>query len=92
VLARSGKREAAVEILQQLLDKAKNKYVSPYDFAVIYAGLNDNDRAMEWLNKAFEEHAGFLVYVYLDPRLKTLRSDARFQHLLRRMGFVNQRA
>jgi non-specific serine/threonine protein kinase len=92
VLARSGNVEAAGEILQQQMEDAKKKYVSPYDFAVIYAGLNDNDRAMEWLNKAFEEHAGFLVYVYLDPRLKTLRSDARFQQLLRRMGFVNQRA
>ena len=92
VLARSGNPQAAGEILNQLLDNAKKKYVSAYDVAVIYAGLNDNDRAMEWLNRAFEEHAGFLVYVYLDPRLKSLRPDARFQHLLRRMGFVNQRA
>jgi hypothetical protein len=59
---------------------------------VIYTGFGENDRAMEWLNKAFDEHSGFLVYVYLDPRLKSLHRDARFQDLLRRMGFVNQRA
>jgi hypothetical protein len=47
---------------------------------------------MEWLNRAFEEHSGFLVYVYLDPRLKSLHRDPRFQNLLRRMGFVNQKA
>ena len=92
VLARSGNRQAAGEILHDMLEDAKKKYVSAYNIGVVYAGMNDNDRAMEWLNKAFEEHAGFLVYVYLDPRLKTLRSDARFQHLLHRMGFVNQRA
>jgi eukaryotic-like serine/threonine-protein kinase len=91
-LARSGKREAAGDILKQLQDDATKKYVSAYDIGVIHAGLNENDRALEWLNKAFEEYAGFMPFVYLDPRLKTLRSDARFQQLLRRMGFVNQRA
>ena len=89
-LALSGRREAAQDILDQMFQKAKTKYVSPYDIAVIYTGLGQNDRAMEWLNKAFDEHSGFLVYVYLDPRLKLLHRDTRFQDLLRRMGFVNQ--
>jgi len=91
-LALAGRREAAQDILSQMLDKAKKRYVSPYDFAVIHTGLGERDKAMEWLNKAFDEHSGFLVYVYLDPRLKTLHPDARFQGLLRRMGFVNQKA
>jgi non-specific serine/threonine protein kinase len=91
-LALSGRREAAQDILGQMLEDSKKKYISPYNFAVIHTGLGDADRAMEWLNKAFEEHSGFLVYVYLDPRLKPLHGDLRFQDLLRRMGFVNQRA
>ena len=79
-------------MLAQLMEKSTKKYVSAYDIAVIHTGLGDNDRALEWLNKAYEEHSGFIVYVYLDPRLKSLRTDARVQALLGRMGFTNQTA
>ncbi len=89
-LAQSGKRSAAEEVLAQLLEASKTKYVSAYDIAVIYMGLGETGRALEWLNKAYEEHSGFLVYVYLDPRFRPLRSDPRFQDLLRRMGFSKQ--
>jgi hypothetical protein len=44
------------------------------------------------LDQAFEDHAGFMPYVSLDPRLKSLRREARFQDLLHRMGLPNQRA
>ena len=91
-LARSGKEQAARDVLGQLLEESKKKYVSAYDIAVIYTGLGEIGHALEWLNKAFDEHSGFMVYVYLDPRLKTLRSDRRFQELLQRMGFENHRA
>jgi Tfp pilus assembly protein PilF len=91
-LARSGKKQAAEDLLGQLLEDSKKKYVSAYDFAVVYTGLGDNDRGLGWLNKAFDEHSGFMVYVYLDPRLKSLRPDARFQDLLRRMGFADRKA
>jgi serine/threonine-protein kinase len=91
-LALAGRREAAQDILGQVVSDSKKKYVSPYDFAVIHTGLGETDKAIEWLNRAFDEHSGFLVYVYLDPRLKRLHPDARFQNLLRRMGFVNQKA
>jgi TolB-like protein len=91
-LARSDKKQAAEDLLGQLLEDSKKKYVSAYDFAVMYTGLGDNDRGLGWLNKAFDEHSGFMVYVYLDPRLKSLRPDARFQDLLRRMGFADRKA
>lgn len=91
-LARSGKRAAAEDLLAQLLEDAKKKYVSAYDFGVIYTGLGDNPRALEWFDKAYEEHSGFLVYAFLDPRLRSLRSDARFQDLLHRVGWTGQRA
>jgi TolB-like protein/Tfp pilus assembly protein PilF len=89
-LARSGRRNAAEDLLGQLLEDAKKKYVSAYDFGVIYTGLGDTGRALEWFEKAYEEHSGFLVYSYLDPRLKPLRSEARFQNMLRQVGFRNQ--
>jgi hypothetical protein len=65
--------------------------VSPYEIAVIYAGLGDRDRAFEWLGKAYEERASLLVYFRMDPRIWSLRSDARFQDVLRRMNFPPDR-
>jgi eukaryotic-like serine/threonine-protein kinase len=90
VLARSGNRPAADKLLGELLDQSKRSYVSAYDVAAIYAGLSDTRRALRWLDKAYEEHAGFMPYVSLDPRLKPLRRDAGFQDLLHRMGLPNQ--
>jgi tetratricopeptide (TPR) repeat protein len=91
-LARSGKRDAAQDLLAQLQEDAKKKYVSAYDFGVIYTGLGDTGRALEWFEKAYAEHSGFLVYAYLDPRLKPLRSEVRFQNILRQMGFQSVKA
>ena len=90
--ARSGRRPAAEKILGDLLAESKGKYVSPYDIAVIYTGLDDKERAFEWLNTAYEERAGFLIFVNSDPRFKPLRSEQRFQDLLRRMRFPSRQA
>jgi serine/threonine protein kinase/tetratricopeptide (TPR) repeat protein len=86
-LARSGKPQAAGDLLTQLLDDSRKKYVSPYNIAVIYAGLGDTVNAVTWLTKAFDEHTGLMVYVFLDPRLRSLRSNPQFQTILRGMGF-----
>jgi TolB-like protein/Tfp pilus assembly protein PilF len=91
-LASSGKRKAAEDLLGQLLEASEKSYVSAYDVAAIYLGLGEKDRALDWLRKAYDEHSGFMVYVHLDPRLKSLRTEARFQDLLGGMGFGNQRA
>lgn len=90
--ARSGNRPAAEKILGDLLAESKKKYISPYDIAVIHTGLDDKERAFEWLNTAYEERAGFLIFVNSDPRFKPLRSEPRFQDLLRRMRFPNRPA
>jgi serine/threonine protein kinase len=92
VFARSGNRPPAEKVLGELLAESKRKYVSGYDIAVIYAGLDDKERAFQWLNTAYEEHSGFLLFVNSDPRLRPLRPDPRFQDLLRRMGFPNRQA
>jgi len=90
--ARSGNRSAAEKILGELLEESKRKYISPYDIAVIYAGLDDKERAFQWLNTASGEHSGFLLFVNSDPRFKPLRREAPFQDLLRRMRFPNRQA
>jgi TolB-like protein/Flp pilus assembly protein TadD/predicted Ser/Thr protein kinase len=90
--ARSGKRPAAEKILGEMLAESKSKYVSPYDIAVIYAGLDDRAQTFKWLNTAYEEHSGFLLFVNSDPRFKPFRLDPPFQSLLRRMRFPNVQA
>jgi hypothetical protein len=53
----------------------------------IYTEAGDKEKALQWLEKAFEERSSFLIYSRWEPRLDPLRSDPRFQDLLRRIGF-----
>ncbi|HUS08129.1 MAG TPA: protein kinase [Bryobacteraceae bacterium] len=92
VFASLGNREAAEKIREELLAASKTKYVSPYDIAVVYAGLGDKTQTFEWLNKAYEEHSALMVYMNSDPRLQPLRGEPPFKDLLRRMGLPNRRA
>ena len=92
VFAASGNRAAAENALQELLAESKKKYVSAYDVAVMYAGLDDKQQAYEWLNKAYDEHSGFMVYMNADPRLMALRPEPQFKDLARRMGLRGRSA
>ena len=57
-----------------------------FDAAVVYAGMGDNKECLLWLERAFTERSGWLVYVKYDPRFEPLRSDLRFQDIVRRVG------
>jgi hypothetical protein len=70
------------------LDQQKQRYVSPYTIATIYAGLGEKDQAFKWLEKAFEERDIWLMNLKVDPVLKSLRSDQRFEDLLQRIGLT----
>jgi len=82
----SGHRTDAQEILGKLLERSKRTYVPAYDIAVVYVGLGDKDQAFDWLAKALEERSGFLVYIKCDRRFDVLRSDPRYEALLKRIG------
>lgn len=86
--AMSGSRGAALEVLAQLTDLAKERYVSPYDIALIHTALDETDDAFWWLEKAYDECVEWMIYTNVDPRLDPLRSDARFLDLMRRIGFA----
>jgi hypothetical protein len=67
--------------------QAKTSYVSPNMIATIYAGLGAKDRAFEFLEKAYKERSSDISYfIKADLRIDNLRSDPRFQDLLRRVG------
>ena len=83
----SGNRREALRALSRLRHISTERYVSPYEFARVYAGLGDKDQVILWLQKAYAEHAVYLVWLKVDPRLDNLRDDPRFQDLVRRMNF-----
>jgi serine/threonine-protein kinase len=85
--AASGKRAEALKILGELNEMAKTGYVSSWDLAVLYVGLGDKDRALEQLNKAYEDRAGWIIALKSDPILEPLHSDPRFETLVSRMKF-----
>jgi len=82
----SGRASEARQALDDLTRLAKRKYVAPHFFAGVYIGLADNDRAMEYLEKAHDEHSHWLIYLHIDPSMDALRSNPRFQDLLKRVG------
>ncbi len=84
--ALSGNRKRAQELVAELKQLSKKRYVSGYDMAVIYSGLREPDQAFAWLEKAYQDREGSLVYLKVEPWLDPLRSDARFADLLRRMN------
>jgi eukaryotic-like serine/threonine-protein kinase len=82
----SGRTNEAVQTLDELTELAKHRYVAPHFFAGIHIGLGENDRAMEYLEKSYEEHCHWLIYLHIDPSVDGLRDNSRFQSLLRRVG------
>ena len=84
--AESGKKDEALTVLDQLTKIAKHRYVPAYSFAIIYGGLGDKDRAFQWLERSYQDHANELSQLKFDPLLDNLRSDPRFTDLVRRVG------
>jgi len=87
--ALEGNRREADKIIESLTARGKKSYVSPFDLALIYAALGDKDKAFALLDKAVAERSTFLVYTRWEPRLDPLRSDPRFQDLLKRIGLTS---
>jgi len=83
----AGKRDEAQKILAEMQETAKQQYVPPGIFALIYAGLNDKDKAFMWLEKAYEQRGPGMIGLKTQPRGDSLRSDPRFESLLKRVGF-----
>ena len=87
----NGDHTKAVAILDQLEERAKHQYVSPYSRALIYIGLGENDLAFQWLDKAFEERSEMIPYLRIGVDCDSLRADPRFHDLLRRCGLEIER-
>jgi tetratricopeptide (TPR) repeat protein len=83
VLAAVGRDDEARVILEDVVEQRSTRWVSAYEIAIIYCWLNDHDNAFYWLALAEREHAVGFTFVRVDPRLESLRSDPRFETLMR---------
>lgn len=85
-LTRAGRRDEALQVVDGLIERSRREYVSPYFIAMIYAGLGDNDRAFEWLDKTVAERSYFPAWVQAGADLEQLRGDPRFAEMARKVG------
>ena len=83
--AAAGRRTDALGIVQRLKSASRKEYVPAYGLAEIYAVLGDKEEAFAWLENAYEDRSSELVYLNMEARLDSLRTDPRFQNLVRRM-------
>jgi len=81
---RAGKRKDAEAILERFKTLSGQRYVSPLYFAIAYAGLNDPNQAIAYLNKAYESRHPGLVLIRIDPLFDGLRTDQRFKQIVQR--------
>jgi TolB-like protein/DNA-binding winged helix-turn-helix (wHTH) protein/Tfp pilus assembly protein PilF len=83
----SGNRAEAERLLARLDSISKHHYVCPYEMATAHAMIGNKDKALFWLNRGLKERSACIPDAKVDPRLDSLRSDARFHDFLRQVGF-----
>lgn len=82
--ARVGDRQGAEAILQELMDRARSAYLSPYDLALCFAGLKDYHSALNYLEHAYQERVMRVISIG-DPEFDDLRSEPRFTALVKQL-------
>jgi TolB-like protein/DNA-binding winged helix-turn-helix (wHTH) protein len=86
VYAITGRKQQALKILARLKSRSEREYVEPSRIAMVFAGLGDRDQAISWLSRAADERDSRVQFLKVNPTWDPLRSDPRFQALLRRIG------
>jgi TolB-like protein/Tfp pilus assembly protein PilF len=87
VYAMIGKTVEAQHVLDELKSLSQQRYVPPYYFALIHAGLGEKEQAFAWLNKACEDRNQLVVWMKDEPMLDSLQGDPRFQKIIADMKF-----
>jgi tetratricopeptide (TPR) repeat protein len=82
----AGRKAEAIKVLNELHELNKSRYVTPAALVNVYIGLGDKEQAFVWLEKAFQERSNFVAFLKVFPLLDSIRSDPRFDDLIRRVG------
>lgn len=82
----SGQKKQALDVVERLKDLGRQRYVSPYHLAVVYAGLGEQEAALDNLEQAATERYNWLVFLRVDPIFDGLRAEPRFVALVQRVG------
>jgi hypothetical protein len=82
----AGDKLAMTRIVQELAESG-HRYVSTYNVARAYAAIDDKQRALEWLERAYQEHNPDLIELTREPSFASLRSDTKFRELTERIGW-----
>ena len=80
----SGQTAKAHEVVNQMEQTAKQSYVPVYQIAIVYVGLGDKGKALDLLEKSFEDREEIMTFLEVDSTWESLRPDPRFQSLLHR--------
>jgi tetratricopeptide (TPR) repeat protein len=84
----AGERTKALDLLAELRELARRRYVSPVAFESVYIGLGDLERQFEYLEKEYQERSNNLAYFAVMPGRQRARADSRGQELMRRLGLA----
>ncbi|MEY2485395.1 MAG: hypothetical protein QOH39_1043 [Verrucomicrobiota bacterium] len=85
--AKDGQKDKALEMLNELKQLSSRRFVTPFCQALVYLGLGENSRAIDWLEKAYEGRSVWVAWLKVEPMYDPLRSDPRFQALYKKMNF-----
>ena len=86
--ALAGNRPAATRILDDLLRRSRSEYVRPLQVALVYLGLGDRARAIDWIERAYRDREGIVTAFSTDPRLAPIADDARFRSIMEKAGLA----
>jgi DNA-binding winged helix-turn-helix (wHTH) protein/tetratricopeptide (TPR) repeat protein len=86
-LAKSGNKTEARSVLERLLTSSTERYVPPYHIALACNCLGESDEALVWLERGYQQRDPKMVFLNVEPKWNNLRGEARFQDLLKRVGF-----
>jgi len=87
--ALAGHSDDAHKVLEQLFALSKEQYLTPYGVARIYNALGQKDEALHWLETSYRQQSEWLLLLKVDARFDNLRSEPRFEDLMRRINFPN---
>ena len=86
-LAKLGRKDEAQVLLNNLLKRSAEHFVSDSHFAMIYNGLGEREKTLEWLEKGCQQRDPKMTFLKVEPKWNNLRSEPRFIELMKQIKF-----